>query len=151
MSLTPRFENPRFSFFDWYKAAEETASAAEAMNVSLCSPSPSPLFVEVGLQHCGHRERKDQTDCVWPGPDGPVDPDQLTQEVSDTGTVVFTVSSTNFTSFLGSRIFIRVTTSLDLSCVWKILLTSVLCYTPLLFNQGTFWQVAGKSIWLLYM
>lgn len=48
---------------------------------SLCSP----LAAEVGLQHGGHRERKDQTDSVWPGADGPVGPDQLSQEVSVTG------------------------------------------------------------------
>lgn len=49
--------------------------------LSLCSP----LAAEVSLQHCGHREGKDQTDSVGSGAARPVGPDQLSQEVSVTG------------------------------------------------------------------
>lgn len=57
---------------------------------SLCTSSPlcSSLSAEVGLQHSGYRERKDQTDPVGPGPVGPVGPDQLTQEVPVAGSQI---------------------------------------------------------------
>lgn len=54
---------------------------SKCLVLSVCSP----LSAEVGLQHSGHRERKDQTDSVWPGAVRPVGPDQLSQEVSVTG------------------------------------------------------------------
>lgn len=54
---------------------------------SLCSA----LAAEVVLQHSSHRERKDQTDSVWPGAVGPIGTDQLSPEVSVTGNeAVFT-------------------------------------------------------------
>lgn len=62
-------------------------------------PFCSSLSSEIGLQHCGYRERKDQTDPVRPGPVGPVSPDQLTQEVPVTGNCIIITHIHHFSNW----------------------------------------------------
>lgn len=82
------FSEMRFSFAssdrgagDAFEPVRGFLSYCFSLILSLCSP----LAAEVGLQHCGHREGKDQTDSVWSGAARPVGPDKLSQEVSLTG------------------------------------------------------------------
>lgn len=84
---------------------KRTSFVSRTIKTPASSPDPpaprlpfcSALSPEVGLQHSGYRERKDQTDPVGPGPVGPVGPDQLTQEVPVTGNQIVITHIHHFT------------------------------------------------------